>query len=30
LKNYKEIPYYVGMNFIKYVIINGEVIRIDW
>jgi imidazolonepropionase len=29
LKNYKEIPYYVGMNFIKYVIINGEVIRID-
>jgi len=29
LKSYKEIPYYVGMNFIKYVIINGEVIRFD-
>lgn len=30
LNDYKEIPYYVGMNFIKYVIINGEVIRFDW
>ncbi|MBC7195429.1 MAG: amidohydrolase family protein, partial [Caldisericia bacterium] len=29
LNDYKEIPYYVGMNFIKYVIINGEVIRFD-
>ncbi|MDI6860751.1 MAG: imidazolonepropionase [Caldisericia bacterium] len=29
LKSFKEIPYYVGMNFIKYVIINGEVINID-
>lgn len=25
LDSYKKIPYFVGMNFIKYVIINGEV-----
>ncbi|MCX8095811.1 MAG: imidazolonepropionase [Caldisericia bacterium] len=29
LSSYKQIPYFVGMNFTKYVIINGEVIRID-
>lgn len=29
LKSFKEIPYYVGMNFVKYVIINGEVIKVD-
>ncbi|MGB9750318.1 MAG: imidazolonepropionase [Caldisericia bacterium] len=28
LDSYKKIPYFVGMNFIKYVIINGEVNRI--
>lgn len=28
LDSYKKIPYFVGMNFIKYVIINGEVKRI--
>ncbi len=29
LNDYRKIPYYIGMNFIKYVIINGEVIRVD-
>ncbi len=29
LKSFKEIPYYFGMNFVKYVIINGEVIKVD-
>ena len=28
LDSYKKIPYFVGMNFIKYVIINGEVKRV--
>lgn len=28
LDSYNKIPYFVGMNFIKYVIINGEVNRI--
>lgn len=28
LDSYKKIPYFVGMNFIKYVIINGEVARV--
>lgn len=29
LNSIKEIPYYIGMNFVKYVIINGEVIKVD-
>lgn len=28
LDSYKKIPYFVGMNFIKYVIINGEVMKV--
>ncbi|HON83990.1 MAG TPA: amidohydrolase family protein, partial [Caldisericia bacterium] len=28
LDSFKKIPYFVGMNFIKYVIINGEVMKI--